>query len=365
MQKDIGKSKKYIEVYEKLKNEIDEQCFSPDNPLPSESVLCQKYCASKITIRHALDKLEQEGIISKHHGRTARIVSKNRLYNPAVHGKIGILSMDIKGSIFPSVVQNMTSYLSCNGFGSEVCFYESRVDKKRQALEHIMNYNLDGLIIEGIHTVYPCPNQDLYDEIINGRIPMVFTNGYHSEIPCSHVIASDRETTAQLVHYLYSLGHRKIGGVFSPSQWQSLRRYQGYIDGLLSHQLEYNDDWVVFYDFHELQTMFDIHFMRKKEELLQCTAFICYNDETADFLESTFVRAGYHVPEDISLVGIDGYLERSAMGSKITSAKFPIDPFSKATVDSLIYMLGTGDNAPDVTLPMELIIGDTTSSPCR
>lgn len=57
------------QVYVVLRQQIEEGQFAGDKPLPSENELSQIFNVSRITIRHSLDRLKQEGLVSRGRGR--------------------------------------------------------------------------------------------------------------------------------------------------------------------------------------------------------------------------------------------------------------------------------------------------------
>ncbi|GBF11484.1 trehalose operon repressor [Tepidibacillus infernus] len=62
-------NKRYIEIYEEIRNAIVERQYSPGEKLPSEHDLCKKYNTSRGTIRRALDLLAEEGLVHSLHGK--------------------------------------------------------------------------------------------------------------------------------------------------------------------------------------------------------------------------------------------------------------------------------------------------------
>ncbi|MBI5974962.1 GntR family transcriptional regulator [Staphylococcus canis] len=59
----------YFQVYESLHNEIKSGRFQEGDKLPSERKLCDTYNVSRITVREALNRLEQERLIKREHGK--------------------------------------------------------------------------------------------------------------------------------------------------------------------------------------------------------------------------------------------------------------------------------------------------------
>ena len=51
-----------------LRAEIDEGTFAPDEKLPSENELCQRFSVSRVTVRRALQTLEADGLVYRRQG---------------------------------------------------------------------------------------------------------------------------------------------------------------------------------------------------------------------------------------------------------------------------------------------------------
>lgn len=59
---------RHIHIAEDLRRQIAVGSFTPGSRLPSEAVLMERYGASRTTIREAVVKLENEGLIIRRHG---------------------------------------------------------------------------------------------------------------------------------------------------------------------------------------------------------------------------------------------------------------------------------------------------------
>jgi GntR family transcriptional regulator len=67
---------KYRQVLDALRSSIKADAEATDKSLPIEREIAAHFGVSKITVRQALDLLEQEGFIKKIHAKPARIVSR-------------------------------------------------------------------------------------------------------------------------------------------------------------------------------------------------------------------------------------------------------------------------------------------------
>jgi GntR family transcriptional regulator len=65
----------YRRVYAGLKAEIVSGRLGVGDLMPSEADICSAYQASRITVRHALDRLAQSGLVRKRHGARAQVIA--------------------------------------------------------------------------------------------------------------------------------------------------------------------------------------------------------------------------------------------------------------------------------------------------
>ena len=59
---------KYEEIAEDIKNRIESGEYRPNDQLPLEKEMCEKYGVSRITIKKAMDKLVMRGLVVKRRG---------------------------------------------------------------------------------------------------------------------------------------------------------------------------------------------------------------------------------------------------------------------------------------------------------
>ena len=183
------------------------------------------------------------------------------------------------------------------------------------------------------------------------------------ELSSPHITINDRETIADMVDYLVSLGHRRIGGIFCDHQHQTKMRYRGFLDGLLRNNLEYKDNRVIFSSVSRREHLFDTQFYTMKKDLLDCTAMVCYNDSMARFLEGTLTRMGILVPAQMSITGLDNLDTSPQFQTKFTTAQHPTKQMVEGAVDMLLTMLETRRPVPSRVLRTTFVPGNTTTPP--
>lgn len=335
--------KKYIAIAELLRARL---LSGEEEQLPGENALADAFGVSRSTIRQALLRLESEGIIERGQGKSARVSSALFRYHKPRFRKIGMITWDMQEYVFDPLVEACRDYLLGRGYRLEVLRVKASFELKRAALEDFLRKDIDGLIIEGMLTALPTPNADLYAAFREKGVPIVQLNGAHAELSAPYIITDDRKAVAEIIDHLAAMGHEKIGAIFNPTEEQSLRRYQGYTDGLRRNGLTYRDARVLFINMDEFEYLFDALFYARQQDLFQCTAIVCVNDLAARYFEATLKRAGVDVPEQITVTGFDDAFPPKPGQSEITTAVYPSRAIGEAAAEMMLEMLESGRDVP-------------------
>lgn len=84
----------YHQLELQLRAAIEEGRFRPGDQLPTEAVLQREYGVSRVTVRTALKRLEEEGLISTHQGRGAFVTSQAGSIATIVRNPANLLSFE-------------------------------------------------------------------------------------------------------------------------------------------------------------------------------------------------------------------------------------------------------------------------------
>ncbi len=213
---------------------------------------------------------------------------------------------------------------------------------------------VDGVIIIGK------PKQEYLKMLYQYKqIPMVFLDFYDDEMICDSVVSASYIGGYQLTQHLIEKGHRKIAYVGTLKYTESITdRYFGYCKALLESNLEGRKDWVIpDRDMSKGMIGLDYAFQLPHE---MPTAFVCNNDVTAYALIQTLEKAGYRVPEDVSVVGYDNYLFPEFGDSKITTYAVDMGEMSRIAISNLIKKIENVVYNENIhTVPGRLIVRDT------
>lgn len=160
---------------------------------------------------------------------------------------------------------------------------------------------------------------DWITQLSKTTFPTVLLDNYIEKNPCIGYVGTDSyEGIALAVDHLVKLGHRKIAFFSgSPNSMVTSQRYEAYMDRMAHHGLVVEDDMVAFGYYVTESAKFNI------PDLLSsgATAIICGSDLMAAGAVQECVQRGYHVPEDISIIGFDDLPISSFMNPPLTTVR--------------------------------------------
>lgn len=329
---------KYIEVVEWIQKQIETKALLPGAKIYSENELSEMFHLSRQTIRHAIGLLEEKGILVRVKG-SGTYINVNVGSAITERTRIALVTTYVNSYIFPKTIQGIENILSEKGYSVQISFTNNMVERERMILEDlIMKNEVAGIIMEPTRSGLPNPNLDLYQELKKLRIPMIFINSYYKELDIPHVSLNDKLVAKKATKYLIDAGHKRIGAILKLDDGQGHRRYAGFYEAMNEAGLSIEDESIVWVD------TFDVQNLTKSKDyivgrLSSCTAVLCYNDQVAYDFITLLQGVGLSVPEDISVIGIDGS-ELTNMGDvKITSLPHPIDKLGEKAALNLVEMI--------------------------
>jgi len=190
---------------------------------------------------------------------------------------------------------------------------------------------VDGMIVIGK------PKRDYLKMLYrNEKTPMVFLDFYDDEEIVDSVISAGFYGMYRMTEYLIRNGHTRIAYVGTLMYTESITdRYFWYCKALMEHGLEQKPEWI-FKDRGYGDGLIGVNYRFSFPENNMPEAFVCNNDVTAHALIKQLEEKGYHVPEDISVVGYDDYLYAEFGDSRITTYSVDMAEMSRVALACLI-----------------------------
>ena len=348
--------KKYERIVSWVQTELENGALRRGDKLPSENELMERFRVSRQTVRRAMEELTEKGIVEGRRGSGTYVTVNTRRYAAGKEIRIAVMLTYVDTYIFPSIIKGIESVLSSEGCTLQIAMTDNAVEKERMLLkEFIHTQSVDGIIAETVKSALPNPNMELYREIENMGIPVLFVNSYYKELDIPHISMDDRKAGYLAAKHLAECGHTRIGGIFKADDGQGHLRYAGYTDALMEQEIKIRGDQVIWIDSEELRTMGEesAKFLKR---LKGCTACVCYNDETAYKIVEIFRKAGHRVPEDLSVVGIDNSGLAKFCPVPLTSVENPVEKLGRTAAERMTWKIFRNEEMETVEFEPQLIM---------
>lgn len=341
--------------YAALASELRQQCAvlrrQGLTKLPGEWELCAQYRVSRETVRHALNLLEQEGLVVRMRG-SGTYLSRN--------GGVRIAAVTVSAEhyLYPQLLREAEKTVTAEGFRLESYVTGNRVARERTILEQLLAEPPAGVLLEPSRSALPSPNLDLLSRLEAQGVPLVFL---HAALPVPEAapcVQDDNAGGARLLtRYLLDKGRRRIGAVFKSDDAQGLERYGGFVSALCQAGCPIEEESILWFDSLRRESLLDGQdaWLRAfvRGPLRGCNAVLCYNDEIAFSLIRCLLAEGRRVPEDVAVVSFDNSHYCRSGPVSITSLAHEGDSMGR-TAAALLLDLIRGRSARSLSLPWTL-----------
>ena len=202
--------------------------------------------------------------------------------------------------------------------GYTVTIYQSKDSLEREiSITNILQKNMvDGIIIcLGLETK-GCSHFEPFNKI---QVPMVFYDRVSNDFNASKVVIDDFDAAFKATEHLILGGCKRIAhiaGCQSTSIFKA--RLNGYKSALSNHNLKFDESLIQYaseLSYEEGVTC--AHNMLSQQVIPD--GIFCANDYTATSAIQVFTKAGYHIPDDIAIVGFSNYPISKIIEPKLTT----------------------------------------------
>lgn len=226
----------------------------------------------------------------------------------------------------------------------EKCSSDAR-DAASSIVGSINQTRMDGVIL----TPPVSDNVSVRDALIKQKIPQVLVSPPRPEPGISCVNFDNRQAAFDIMTYLISLGHKRIGFIKGhPRHGAARLRLLGYQDALRSNGIEPTETFIKDGNFR-FQSGFEA-----AEQLLRLkvapTAIFAANDEMAAGVIAAARHLGVSVPQDLSVAGFDDVPYATITWPALTTIRQPITEMGAAAAGLLLeHIQFKGDRALEAT----------------
>lgn len=229
---------------------------------------------------------------------------------------------------YRAVVKNLRLYArwSDSWYDNESS-YHSILDPTLKELESI---RVDGIIyIAGHARVIHCFSEDF-------KTPAVMAYAFTDNRRVPSVAIDDKKSACEMIHYLISRGHRKIGVIGGrENNIHTQQRLQGYQKALFENRILFNPSWVRYADWKKEGAYQEARELLKED----VTAVFCMADRMAGGVYRCLDEIGLRAGRDIAVAGFDNHDIAEYFVPGLTTMALPLREIGNVSADYLLKQM--------------------------
>ena len=365
-----GKKFLYTEIYEQLRAQIERGELLPEDRLPSEEALAEAHSVSRITVKKALERLKEDGLIHRVQGRgtfVSRAMPAERKPQEARRSRqlIGIVLEHVSSAFGLNMMYYMIQALDKAGYKTCIRFTFGSTEKESAEIDDLLAMDVAGLIIMPCHDSHY--NLTILRLILE-NFPVVLVDKRMHGLPVRSVSTDGREAMRRLTHHLWERGCKTAALLtIDPASTSSLGdRAEGFYKGLEETGMERIDECILSRRSNE---MISNDPEQRYVEAIGAyldglpaipDGFVCTEYAIARALYAASAARGLLPGRDFRACCIDEN-ELATRGAYFTHMRQDEQNLARETVDILLSLLGGAtDAAQDRRVPAVFHQGETT-----
>ncbi|MGP7959424.1 LacI family DNA-binding transcriptional regulator [Sanguibacter sp. A247] len=276
---------------------------------------------------------------------------------------IGLLTPWINRWFFSNVIEGAERRLRRAGYDALLySFAVSEHGRTPRVDPEVLRRRVDGVLVVGL----PLEPAEVW-AIEALDVPIVFVGTAHGQHPAVGI--DDVALAVAATQYLLSLGHRRIGHITGTPD--DLRSWTPPVDRRLGWESALRDAGVLAEPTWEEYGFFDIaggtaSTHRLLDRHPDLTALFVASDEMAMGAMLAARERGLRIPEDLSLMGVDGHEISELVG--LTTMAQPVEEQGAAAAQTVLDLIGGAPGASvdaggTVLFPTTLVVRTTTGPP--
>lgn len=157
---------------------------------------------------------------------------------------IAVIVPELANNFFLQAINGLEQVASQKGYHILIYLTGDDYDKEISFINHLHNGRVDGIIMS-VSGEAAREHSYLY-KLKTKNIPLIFFDRIYEDIEASHVTSDDYESSFKATEHLIQRGCKRIAFlVIHKNLSIGKTRFQGYLDALQKHHINYADDLVV------------------------------------------------------------------------------------------------------------------------
>lgn len=364
----------YMRIYQNLKKGILQGEYPDQSQIPTEAQLQQIYGVSRITVKKALELLQEEGLIQRFAGRGTFVrYSEGDLEKPSVKERetpvIGVMIPQIYTSFGNGLLTGIAQAANEKGYCLMSGLYYQSLDEENVLIERLIRNGCSGIIAVPFHSNKGA-NYGIITSALQGY-PLVMADRYLDGVSLPYIGSDHEEAAAKATAYLFDQGHRNIGFISSaPTTTAIMDRERGYMRSYAMTSYCIRPETMISDIRSSMPGQYSHETVRQDVERMKryfadnpdVTALMCIDYNIMRICETAALELGMQIPEDLSLICFDTP-EDDHTRQRYTHVQQPEVEIGRTAVDMLVDAIRGNKEPRNVMLTAELYIGESTGKP--
>jgi LacI family transcriptional regulator len=289
----------------------------------------------------------------------ARTLVTKRSHVVGVVLSTGVDHPDIQHPFFGEVLVGLKRRLGAGGYDLLLLATEEPGNGfgTHSYLRRCQHHRVDGVVLMGVERRDPDAQK-----LTRSNIPCIAVDLDVVGRRTGYVVSDNAAGATLAVEHLHERGHERIATITGPTDTRAgIDRLIGYRQALERLGLPYRDEYVRDGDFY-----FETGFASMQELIAlpePPTAVFAASDLMAAGAIRAIEQAGLAVPADVAVVGFDDIQLAAMMQPALTTIRQDKLGLGTAAGDALVRMIELdGTSPPVITLPVELVVRDSSGS---
>ncbi|MFV0539234.1 MAG: LacI family DNA-binding transcriptional regulator [Dysgonomonas sp.] len=246
---------------------------------------------------------------------------------------IGIVVPEFITFFFPEIIIGIQEVVNKRGYQALICQSNESSSLERKNVEMLENSMVEGLIVS---VTKDSQNIDLYERLIQERMPIVFVNRVLPHLQADQVVIDDRKWAFKTVEHLIKCGYKQIAHLAgNPDLSVTKERLQGYLDALTAYNIPIQEQLIMHVGVQQDRAKSGIDYLMILKE--KPDAIFAVNDPIAIGCILELKNRGLNVPDDIAVAGFS----ESPIGRimELTSVSQPTFEIGKIAAERLLKQI--------------------------
>lgn len=233
---------------------------------------------------------------------------------------IGVIIPEIVHHFFTRVITGIEKLANDKGYNVMICLSNESYEKEVLNLDMLANGVVDGIIVSVAKETEEKDDYRHFSELINNGIPLVMFDRVVDKMNCNKVIADDKGGAFLATEQLFKNGCNRIALITTPDYVTvGHERKEGYIKAINDNNMAINENHII-----EIDEKLSI-----EEQLLVLfqgdsipDGIFAVNEIYAATAMKVATNFGYHIPDDIEVIGFtNGLISEFTTPSMTTVAQ--------------------------------------------